>query len=227
LPVFIMLSGQPGAPYNIFDSAKLGLVLDSYSKLHNGLAPIVVVPDQLGAPDRNPMCVDSALGNSETYLTVDVHNWILTHLNVESNSRDWVIGGYSQGGTCSVQLAAKYPEIFGNFIDVSGELAPHVGTPANTIAKGFGGSAAAYEAAKPLALIAAHAPYSDMVAFFGIGQNDARFTPGQRELATAAESAGMKVTFVTSPGSAHDWHTVRYTIEQALPILYARWGLSG
>ncbi|MHB1235899.1 MAG: alpha/beta hydrolase, partial [Microbacteriaceae bacterium] len=68
LPVLMMLSGQPGAPYNIFDSARLADVLDSYSKTHAGLAPIVVVPDQLGSAYRNPMCVDSALGNSATYL---------------------------------------------------------------------------------------------------------------------------------------------------------------
>ncbi len=227
LPVLMMLSGQPGAPYNIFDSARLADVLDSYSKAHAGLAPIVVVPDQLGSAYRNPMCVDSALGNSATYLTVDVRNWVLTHLNVEQSPRDWAIGGYSQGGTCSIQLAAAHPQIFGNLIDVSGELAPGDGSVQKTIRSGFAGSAAAYAAAKPLSILAAQAPYPDSVAIFGVGQNDPRFAVGQHRLAAAAAQAGMQVTFVTSPGTAHDWHTVRYTVERALPLLYARWGLSG
>ncbi len=227
LPLLMMLSGQPGAPYNIFDSVRLADLLNSYSQSHAGLAPIVIVPDQLGSAYRNPMCVDSALGNSATYLTVDVRNWVLAHLNVARNPSDWAIGGYSQGGTCSIQLGAAHPEIFGSVVDVSGELAPSLGSMQNTIRAGFAGSVAAYEAAKPVTVLAAHAPYADSVAIFGVGQNDPRFAPSQHRVADAAAKAGMKVTFVTSPGTAHDWHTVRYTVERALPILYARWGLSG
>lgn len=227
LPILVMLSGQPGAPYNIFDTARLPGLLDRYAQSHNGLAPIVVVPDQLGAVDHNPMCVDSALGNSATYLTVDVPNWIRTHLNVAQDRVDWAVGGYSQGGTCSIQFAAGYPGVFGSFIDISGELAEHSGSVQDTINRGFGGSAAAYSAAKPLAVLAGRAPYPDSTAIFGIGENDSRFSPGQHLLASAARRAGMNVTVITSPNSAHDWNTVRYTLAHAMPILYARWGLGG
>jgi enterochelin esterase-like enzyme len=227
LPVLVMLSGQPGAPYNIFDTGQLPDLLDKFAQSHHGLAPILVVPDQLGSVYNNPMCVDSPLGNSATYLTVDVQRWIRTHLNVQQDPVAWAVGGYSQGGTCSIQLAAAHPEIFGSFIDIAGELAEHVGSAQNTIDKAFGGSAAAYDAAKPLAILARHAPYRDTAAIFTFGQDDRRFAPGQRLLGTASERAGIKVTLIACPNSAHDWNTMRCSLAQAMPILYKRWQLNG
>jgi hypothetical protein len=109
LPVIELLSGQPGAPVNLITAGQLPAILDAYALAHHGLAPIVVIPDQLGAPQNNPMCVDSPLGNSASYLTVDVPAWIRAHLHVRSDRSDWAIGGFSQGGTCAIQLGAKFP----------------------------------------------------------------------------------------------------------------------
>jgi len=89
LPVLEMLSGQPGAPSNLITSGAMATILDQFAAAHEGLAPIVVIPDQLGAPQLNPMCVDSALGNSATYLTVDVPTWIAHHLRVLPDRADW------------------------------------------------------------------------------------------------------------------------------------------
>ena len=40
----------------------------SRTSSRDGLAPIAVVADQLGARMANPLCLDSKLGQSETYL---------------------------------------------------------------------------------------------------------------------------------------------------------------
>ena len=226
LPVLIMLAGQPGSPENVFISGHLDTVLDELAAKHHGLAPIVVVPDQLSEPQVNPMCVDSTIGNSATYLTVDVPAWIRANLDVSATSSGWGIGGFSQGGTCATQLGAGHPELFGSILDISGELEPKVGSPAETIAAGFGGSAADYDAAKPLSIIAAHAPYADMVGVFAAGALDTKYTPWVATVAAAAKSAGMSTTVLSSPGTAHDWHTVKYAYENGLPLLFQRWGLS-
>jgi S-formylglutathione hydrolase FrmB len=226
LPVLEMLSGQPGSPSSVITAGNLANILNAFAAKHAGLAPIVVIPDQLGAPQLNPMCVDSALGNSQTYLTVDVPNWVNTHLHVLSARVDWAIGGFSQGGTCSIQLGAKYRGLYGSILDIAGELAPHHGTIPATIASAFGGSAAAYTAATPLALLASGAPYADTLGIFVAGQNDARFGPAALTVSTAARAAGMTVHYEQSPGTAHDWHTVQYAIQQAMPLLASRWGLS-
>ena len=225
LPVLEMLSGQPGGPSNIITSGALATILDRFAAAHHGLAPIVVVPDQLGSPQLNPMCVDSVLGNSATYLTVDVTNWITHHLHVLPSGADWAIGGFSQGGTCSIQLGTKYRALFGSILDIAGELAPHHGSIPATIASAFGGSAAEYTAATPLSLLTSGAPFSDTLGIFVIGENDARFGVASSTVSQAAEAAGMTMHHLVSPGTAHDWKTVQFGIRMAMPLLSDRWGL--
>lgn len=225
LPVLVMLSGQPGSPENLFLAGHVDSELDAFAEEHSGLAPIIVVPDQLSAPDVNPMCVDSAIGNSATYLTVDVPAWIRANLHVEDAPGGWGIAGFSQGGTCSIQLGAAHPELFGAILDISGELEPKVGSPAHTTAVGFAGDSAAYEAAKPLAILSANAPYAATTAIFGAGALDTKYTPWIATVEKAAAAAGMTTTLLSSPGTAHDWYTVRTVFREALPDLARAWGL--
>jgi S-formylglutathione hydrolase FrmB len=225
LPVVEMLSGQPGSPSDVFTSGRLAKILDAYAAAHHGLAPIIVVPDQLGAPGKNPMCVDSPLGNAATYLTVDVPAWIRSHLTVASAPAGWAIAGFSEGGTCSIQLGAAHPELYGTIFDISGELKPKSGSPAHTIQTGFGGSAEAYAAAAPTAVLAAHAPYSALHIIFAVGADDARYLAWTHIIEAAARRAGATTDIIVSPGTAHDWHTVIYAWTHALPIIAASTGL--
>lgn len=226
LPVIVMLSGQPGGPADIFTSGRMATFLDAYAAAHHGIAPIVVVPDQLGGPTKNPMCVDGALGNSATYLTVDVPTWIRAHFAVAASPDGWAIGGFSQGGTCSIQLGAAHPELFRTILDISGELAPRMGTIANTITTGFAGSKAAYNAAVPATILASNAPYSDLDVIFAVGGNDTRYQPWTKAVSDAASRAGATTQVIVSPGTAHDWHTVQYALEKAVPIIASRIELS-
>ncbi|TFC53320.1 hypothetical protein E3T26_14970 [Cryobacterium sp. TMT1-21] len=225
LPVVEMLSGQPGSPSDVFTSDRLAEILDAYAAAHHGLTPIIVVPDQLGAPDRNPMCVDSPLGNAATYLTVDVPAWIRSHLAVAAAPTGWAIAGFSQGGTCSIQLGAAHPELYGTIFDISGEIAPKSGSPDHTIQIGFDGSAAAYAAAAPTAILAAHAPYAALHIIFAVGADDARYLAWAHTLETAARRAGATTELIVSPGTAHDWHTVIYAWTRALPVIATTTGL--
>jgi enterochelin esterase-like enzyme len=225
LPVVEMLSGQPGSPQDVFSAGQLASMLDGWAAKHGGSAPIVVVPDQLGAPERNPMCVDSALGNSATYLTVDVPRWVRAHFSVAPAAAGWAIAGFSQGGTCAAQLGAAHPELYGTLFDISGELVPRAGTPEQTIRAAFGGSHAAYAAAAPVAILAAHAPYASLRAILAVGGSDARYLAWTHTLADAATSAGVNTTIIISPGTSHDWHTVRYAWSTAMPLLARALGL--
>jgi Predicted esterase len=226
LPVVVAMAGQPGTPAEITNAGGVEQVLDAYAAAHKGLAPIVVVPDQLGQPQNNPMCVDSRLGNSATYLTVDVPRWIRTHLAVIGSASDWAVAGFSQGGTCAVQFAAGHPGLYGVFLAISTELAPSLGGAASTtIDEGFRGSEAAYDAATPVNIMARMAPYRHSTAIFGVGQNDTHFRAFAATLAAAASRAGMHVQTIISPGTGHDWYTVRYVFARALPELANAWGL--
>ena len=220
LPVIVMLSGEPGAPADVVRAGHLRAIMDAWAGRDGGLAPIVVVPDQLGSPTSNPMCVDSPLGASASYLTVDVPRWIRTNLTVADDPAQWAIGGFSQGGTCAIQLGAGHPDLFSGIIDVSGQIAPRNGDTANTIAVGFGGDASAYRAAAPMTLLTEHAPYAATAAVFGSGEQDRQYGPEVDRMRAAAAAAGMSTSRVVSPGTGHEWATVRYVLSTGIgPVL--------
>lgn len=226
LPVLYALSGQPGAPADMFTAGGIATYMDAFAAQHGGYAPIVIAPDQLGAPGRNPMCVDSkTFGKSATYLLTDVRNWAVSHLRVSSDPAAWSIFGYSQGATCAVQFAAGHPELFGSALASSSELGPTLGPEALTIQQGFEGSRAAYNRAQASAAMTAHAPYRDSVIVFGVGQNDAKYSVFARTLYAQAEAAGIHTELLVSPGSAHDWNTVRYTLKNGFPRIAEQLGL--
>lgn len=226
LPVLYALSGQPGAPADMFTAGRLAPAMDAFAAAHDGYAPIVVAADQLGGPGRNPMCVDSrAYGNSATYLLKDVRTWISSHLRVSRDPAAWGVFGYSQGATCAVQFATGHPELFGSALASSSELGPTLGNRSATIATGFDGSAKAFEAAQPRAMMAAKAPYPDSTIVFGVGQNDAKYTAFARTLDAAATAAGIHSELLISPGTAHDWNTVRHTLKDGFPAIAQQMGL--
>ncbi|HWU48145.1 MAG TPA: alpha/beta hydrolase-fold protein [Humibacter sp.] len=224
LPVIIAMAGQPGSPADMMASGRLDSTFDEYAAQHDGLAPIVVAPDQLGRPTANPMCIDSRLGNSATYLTVDVPAWIRSHLKVIDSRDNWAVAGYSQGATCSVQFVVEHPDLFGTAIAVLSELRPTIG--ADTFSEAFGGSRALFAASAPIRTMTRHAPYADTRIVFGEAQNDRVYAHYGIELAAAAEHAGIHTELITSPGTAHDWHTVRYVFARTFPELADRWGLN-
>lgn len=226
LPVLVALSGQPGQPSDMFQAGELGEDLDTYARAHHGLAPIVVSPDQLGAPNRNPMCVDSRrLGRSATYVMTDTVDWIRQHLDVAAAPSGWGITGFSQGATCAMQFSTEHPDVFGSALAISSELTVKNGSEAHTVKVGFDGSRSAYEAAAPIATMRRHAPYRQHLTVFGFGQDDAPYRASTTALRAAAGRAGMQTSLIVSPGSAHDWNTVRYVLTHGLPQVVAHLGL--
>ena len=101
LPVMELLAGQPGSPSRLIDAGNIAATMNAYAAKHDGLAPIVLVPDQNGEATHNSLCADTTQGNAETYLTTDVVNWAKKMLPVAKSARMWAMGGFSQGGTCS------------------------------------------------------------------------------------------------------------------------------
>ncbi len=224
LPVMITLSGQPGQPSDMFTAGRIGAVMDAYAAAHHGIAPIVVEPDQLSNAGHNPMCVDGPLGNSATYVLTDVVHWIKAHFRVVENPNAWAVSGYSQGATCAVQFAAGHPDLFGTALAISSELGPSVGV--DTVQKGFGGSRARASAAQPSALLTTHAPYKNSLVVFAVGADDSKYVPFARVLQQEAKNAGVDARLIVSPGTKHDWNTVRYSLKVGIPMLLPRMGLA-
>ncbi|GAA2227244.1 alpha/beta hydrolase-fold protein [Herbiconiux moechotypicola] len=224
LPLMILMMGQPGDP----DPQYVASVLDEYAAAHQGLAPIVIVADQLGDESIDPVCADTAkYGNAETFIVQDVVAWARANLRIDQDPAHWVIAGYSNGGGCAFKYGAEYPELWENVLSISGEEYPGSEDPSTVIDQLFGGDAAAFEATKPASILAsgAHA-YPDTVGIFTVGGADPVFIPAAQAAAAAAQAAGWQTTYYVIPDAGHVLDALHGGFEKGFEILYPRLGLA-
>lgn len=224
LPVLVLMAGQPGAPEDWLYGGQLAARLDAYAAAHAGLAPVVVVVDQLGDPLRNPLCLDSALGRVQTYLARDVPAWIRATLQVNPDTATWAVGGLSNGGTCALQLAVNAPEVYRTFLDISGEAEPSLGDHAATVAAAFGGDEAAFAAVNPLDVLAVRR-FPDTAGYLVAGAQDGVYGPAAPRVLAACRAAGMDVALHVLPGG-HTFEVWGPGLSGALPWLGARTGIT-
>jgi S-formylglutathione hydrolase FrmB len=224
LPVLVLLGGQPGDPRAWVDSGQVQATMDDFASHHHGLAPVVVIPDDLGSEFANPLCLNSRLGNVQTYLTVDVPNWITSHLQVRPPEQGWAIAGLSHGGTCAIQLSTQAPRLYRFFVDISGQLEPTLGSSQLTISRAFGGDAAAFARVDPVVVLA-RTRFPRSAGVFVAGTNDRLYDPGQRTMYLAARRAEMDVTFMYLPGG-HDWRVGRDGLQRNVAWLASRLGIT-
>ncbi len=222
LPVVVFMFGQPGSP----DTFLARESLDALARQHHGLAPIVVVADQLGSPGQDTLCLNTpTYGNVETYIDTDVVSWVRHHLNVSPLRSAWTVAGFSNGAQCAVSFAAKHPETWGNLVSISGEAFPGFEHQSQTLADIFHGNQAAYDAQKPVTLLGRRLRLVGN-AFFSYGSNDDYFAPGVVRVIAAARAAGLHVTVDVIPQGGHVEPALSLGNAAAMAWLYPRLGLA-
>jgi S-formylglutathione hydrolase FrmB len=230
LPVLVLVHGLPGGPDSWLLSGNVAASLDAFASRHQGLAPVVIMPDLAGPPGGvPPLCLDSPRGHSATYLAVDVPAWarrVLGAGGTAAGQDRWAIGGLSAGGTCAAQLAATHPDVYRVFLDLSGELEPDIrGGRQAVVARYFGGDQAAFARQNAVDLLARR-KYPHTSGRFVSGSSDAVYGPQLRTVYGAARGAGMDVQFQTLPGG-HSWQVWSPALARNLPWLAAKLGLAG
>ncbi len=224
LPVLVLMAGQPGAPQDWVDGGQLAQRMDAYAAANAGLAPVVVVVDQLGDALRNPLCMNSELGRVADYLSIDVPAWIRSTLQVNPDTATWAIGGLSNGGTCALQMAVTAPQVYRTFLDLSGEAEPTLGDHASTVAAAFGGNEAEFAAVNPLAVLAVQA-FPDTAGYLVAGAQDTEYRPQAERVFAACRTAGMAVQLHVLPGG-HTFEVWGPGLSGALPWLGDRLGIT-
>ena len=222
LPIVIFMMGQPGNP----DVTFAAQILDKLAAKHHGLAPIVIAADQIGNPSDDTLCQNTALfGNSETYITRDVVNWARTHLHVLGDPAHWTVAGYSNGGECAAYFGAKYPQIWGNVLDISGEGYAGSEEPKVTVNRYFHGNWHAYERTWPVTILSTHT-YPDSWGVFTVSSDDLLFRLQATSVARSAGAAGWKSTFFEVPDGGHGGAALTGGLDEGFKVLFPRWGLS-
>jgi S-formylglutathione hydrolase FrmB len=223
LPVLVLIAGQPGGPQDWLVAGTLAKVMDAFANAHAGLAPIVVVPDATGSTLANPMCLDSRLGNVESYLADDVPGWVRNNLQIDPDTRHWAIGGFSYGGTCSLQLAVRRARTYPTFLDISGQREPTLGSRTQTVQAAFGGDDSRFRAVNPLDILLDE-KFRSSAGIVAVGADDRDYGPQAEQVTAATRNAGIAIQLVRLPGG-HSWTIAASALRAALPWLGARGGL--
>ena len=168
LPVVMMIGGEFGQPADWLYAGNAQQTINDFAAGHDGNAPVLVFPDYSGTFSNDTECVNGTRGNAADHLTKDVVPYLIANFGVSANAADWGVVGWSSGGTCALTLAVTHPELFGAFVDIDGQLGPNAGTKQQTIARLFGGDAAAWAAFDPRTVIVNHGLYNDMSAWFSV-----------------------------------------------------------
>lgn len=222
LPLVVLMMGQPGNP----DPQFVAGVLNSFAAQHDGLAPIIIVADQLGDPYVDNLCLDSPLhGRPETFINRDVVDWARTHLHIIDDRKYWTIAGYSHGGQCAISFAAKYRSIWGNVLDISGEEYPGAEQHEANLRDYFSGNQAAYDAEKPINILKRQS-YPDTYGIFTASTDDPAYLEAARHVSAAAAAAGMTVTYYEVPNGGHVIGALNGGLVKGFEVLYPRLGLS-
>lgn len=222
LPLMIFMMGQPGLP----DPSWVANSLNAYASRHDGLAPIVVVADQLGNPAVDTLCLDTdRYGKVQTYITQDVLPWARTHLHVLQDAAHTVVGGYSNGGECAIAFGAKFPDLWSNVLDISGEAYPGSDRAQQTLSADFHGDAAAYRATWPATILAA-GRYPDSFGVVTVGSNDPFYRTQAMEITADAKAAGWQTDYAEVPNGGHVAGALRGGLDDGFAVLYGRLGLS-
>ena len=227
LPILMLLPGVPGGPTDWTDDGKADLIANDFASHHNGLAPIIVMPDVTGQESGDSECVNSSkYGNAETYLTVDVPTFVRATFRAAAGRGALAVAGLSAGGTCSTVLALRNPRLFETFASFSGFATPTYldDTVAQSVPVLYDGSEAAYLAHDPMTLLA-HNQYPDTAAWFEAGTSDQPPWADAQRLAAASRHAGMQQVCLLGIPGGHTWTVWQQSFTAALPWLAARVGL--
>jgi enterochelin esterase-like enzyme len=201
LPVLVLLAGVPGQPKNWLDGLNAQKVFADYAQAHGGRAPILVFADYTGGITDDRGCIDSAQGQIETYLTVDVPAFVHDTFSVTTGPASWGIGGFSDGGTCALMIGLRHSDVYGPIVAFSPDASPSCdGARDQYITRFLAGDVNAFTTHDPLSLLrGVHAPPTTAI-YLEAGYREPSKEAQTMTIAQEAQAAGIPTQLVTKAG---------------------------
>jgi len=219
-PVMILLTGVPGDPSSWLQGGLLVNTMNVFASRHEGITPIIVIADQSGSFTNDTECLNSSHGNAETYLTVDVPNYIKTHYRVSDNPINWGIGGFSEGGMCGAMLTLTHQNIFRHFLDMSGDPDPFLDDYSQTLPVLFHNSMKDQEEHNIDWLLENEKLQPDLTAQFAIGGADSKkLIKEMRQSYYHSLKRNIPSSFEIIANDGHSFNTWSLSYSDALPKL--------
>ncbi len=229
LPVVMLMHGTPGGPFIWAGGGEARATADAWAQRHDGVAPVIVMPDINGSMFADTECVDGPRGRAETYLTADVPAYVVRTFHTQPPGARWAAAGLSEGGMCSLMLALRHPTLFGAFVDLGGLAGPRSGETnavGSTVRDVFAGSVAAFDQHEPADLLRLHRRLR-LAGWFEVAADDARPLAATRMLDPLVRRARIPLCTRILPFGGHTVYAFRQGFADALPWLAARLGLLG
>jgi S-formylglutathione hydrolase FrmB len=173
---------------------------------HNGIAPIIVMPGMRRPTPPATGCVtlreQQHSQDLENYLADDVPNYVRSHYDTASGTQNWTVAGMTSQGTYAVALALRHPDVFGNFVDISGRTRP------------------TDQQHRPSWLLQ-HGSYPSTAGWFESGRRAGGALRTQDRLAALSAAAGVSVHASTVTG-VNGWTAWRTALRQMFPWILDR-----
>lgn len=128
-PVMEAFQGYPGTTQQWITTMDLGGAMATAVASHQ-MGPALIVEPQTEFPlGTDTECVNGRPGlpQVETFLTVDVPNWITHHFRVRTDRASWATIGLSAGGWCAAMAAMLHPAQYSASIVMGGYFRPEFG----------------------------------------------------------------------------------------------------
>ena len=218
LPVLVMLGGTPSDATTWATAGHAVATADQYAAQHNGYGPVMLFVDANGSWYGDTECVDGPRGRAETYLAIDVPRYATRELHLSANPDLWGLIGFSEGGTCAIDIALRHPSSYHHFVDVAGDAAPNV--TGNTTRNLYGGSDYQAIVHQPSWLLA-HQRYPALTAWFVSGSADHPHRRIDQRLQGEAARAGIQTSLIVEAGG-HNWPVCSNALKRILPDLLAQ-----
>lgn len=122
-PVIEWIPHYPGEPRQVTTLYGLPDLLDHQIATRRMPPAVVIVPDPNGEPrlTHDSECVDAIGGTAnDTYLSADIRSWAISTLAVRTDREGWALAGWSSGGYCALNLAARHPQWYSVAAGMSG-----------------------------------------------------------------------------------------------------------
>jgi enterochelin esterase-like enzyme len=124
-PVIELIHGYPGGPQDWITVLNVNSTLNSLMTERLAKPAVLVMPDANGGSAISLQCLNQYRGpQDDTYLSVDVPDYIAAHLRVQPPGSGWGIAGYSEGGFCAANLGLRHGRVFSYAGVLSGYFAP-------------------------------------------------------------------------------------------------------
>lgn len=130
-PVIETFQGYPSTPSSWLSPTSMNLpgALDQGAGAHT-VGPALIVSPQVEIPAGvDTECVNGRAGlpQLETWLTVDVPNWVASTFRVRTDRGSWAAVGLSAGGWCAAMAAMLHPAQYGAAVVLGGYFRPQFG----------------------------------------------------------------------------------------------------